>query len=833
MPIPASGGFRMSVFLQDIRHGIRQLIKSPGFAITAILTLALGIGANTAVFSVLNALLLRMLPVRDAQQLYNVVLMNGGTQPPNTSGTGHGNTSFSFPVFEALRSQSRIFSELIAHVPLGSGKVPVRYGNTAAAEAGEEVSGNYFSGLGVPILRGTAFNEADEHDHAAKVVLSYSFWTRTFSRDPGAIGQTLYIKDVPFTIVGVTSPAFYGVDPGSAVDFWIPLQLRPELNAWGAPVDQTTLYGTPSWWAVPLVARLAPGVTPQQAQQASQPVFWQAASIGAGTLDPKRWPAHLGFAPIQGIASYARSYNTPVKIMMALVGLVLAIACTNVALLILARNAARQREFAIRIATGARPSRIFRQLLTESALLVVAGVALGWTLALGATRALAVWAKIDTGLAPDGRVLLFTLGISSLVALLFSLVPFHGTMRLSVEQTLRNTSSSMSQSRRRTRSANLAISFQIALCFVLLVAASLTVRTLLNYQSQGLGMDAGNLLIFDVNPQGLSNNVQAWSFYNRLLEHVKAVPGVEAVSLIQTRPGSGWVSSGGIQLDGKDLERSSGARAEIYSNSVGPDFFHTMGIVVLQGRDITTADTPGSSPVVIVNDDFAREFLRDGALGHHLDHGAEIVGVVRNSKYRSVTESNMPTIYYPLAQTGMSGQLTVEVRAAGNPLALLPAIQRTIHNLDPNLPLQNPMKQATQFEKSYVTPELFARLALAFGVLAVVLVATGLYGTLVYRLQRRRGEIGIRIALGALRSDVLWMILRESLLIAAVGFGVGLPLSLLVSHLLRSQLYHLNYLDPASFAVASSTTLLVTVGAALLPARRASRLDPAEVLRTE
>jgi predicted permease len=820
----------MSVFLQDTLHSIRQLINSPGFVITAILTLALGIGANTAVFSVLNALLLRMLPVRDAQQLYTVLLMNGGTQPPNTSGTGYGNTSFSLPVYEALRSQSRIFADLIAHVPLGFGKVPVRYKNTAAAEAGEEVSGNYFSGLGAPIHRGTAFSEADERDHTAKVVISYSLWTRTFSRDPGAIGQTLYIKDVPFTIVGVTSPAFYGVDPGSVVDFWIPLQLRPELNAWGVPANQTTLYETPNWWAVPMVARLAPGVTPQRAQQASQPVFWRAAGIGAGTLDPQRWPAHLGFAPIQGIASYAKFYSTPVRIMMALVGLVLAIACTNVALLILARNAARQREFAIRIATGARPSRIFRQLLTESALLVVAGTALGWALALAATHALAVWAKIDTGFAPDRLVLLFTLGIASLVAIVFSLVPFRGTMRVSLEQALRNTSPGMSQ---RSRSGNLSVALQIAMCFVLLVAAGLTVRTLLNYQSQGLGMDADNLLIFDVNPQGVSGNVQTWSFYNRLLDQVRAVPGVEAASLVQWRPGSGWLSSGGIRLDGKELEKSSGARAEISSNSVGPDFFHTMGIRVLQGRDMTAADTPGSPPVAIVNEDFAREFLKDGALGHHIDHGAEIVGVVRNSRYRSVTEPNMPTVYYPLVQTGMSGQLTVEIRAPANPLALLPAMQRTIHNLDPNLPLQNPMKQATQFEKSYATPKLFARLALAFGVLAVVLVATGLYGTLVYRLQRRRGEIGIRIALGALRGDVQWMILRESLLVAAVGFVVGLPLSLLVSHLLRSQLYHLSYLDPASFIVASSTTLLVTVVAALLPARRASRIDPVEALRTE
>jgi predicted permease len=823
----------MSVFVQDIRFGLRQLGKSPGFAITAILTLALGIGANTAVFSALNALLLRMLPVRDPQQLYTVLLMNGGTQPPNTSGTGHGNTSFSFPVFQALRGQSRVFSDLIAHVPLSSGKVPVRYGNTPTTKAGVEVSGNYFSGLGVPLVRGAAFAESDERDHSAKVVLSYGFWTEAFSRDPGAIGQTLYIKGVPFTIVGVTAPSFYGVDPGSAVDFWIPLQTRPELGGWGLPGDAGNLYSSPKWWAVPMVARLAPGVTPEQAETALQPVFWQAASIGAGTLDAKRWPAHLGLAPIRGIADYARGHRTPVEIMMALVGLVLLIACTNVALLILARNAARQREFAIRIATGARPARIFRQLLTESVLLTSAGAALGWILAIGATRALAAWARIDTGLVPDRLVLLFTLGIASLVALAFSLAPFWSTMRLSVDQTLKSTSQSMSQSRGHVRSGNAAIAFQIAMCFTLLVGSGLTVRTLLNYEHQSLGMRANDLLIFDLTPQGLSGKVQTWSLYNRLLDRMKAIPGVEAASVVQWRPGSGWLSSGGIRLDGNELRKSSGSRAEIYSNSVGPDFFHTMGISVLQGRDITAADTPSSPPVIVVNEEFAQQFLKDGALGHRIDDGLEIVGVVTDSKYRSVTESKMPTIYYALAQTGMSGQLTVEVRAASRPMALLPEVQRAVHDLDPNLPLQNPATQAAQFERSYVTPKLFARLALGFGALAVVLVATGLYGTLAYRLQRRRGEIGIRMALGALRSTVLWMILRESLLIAAAGFVIGLPLALAVSHLLRSQLYHVSDLDPASFGVAVAVTLLVALGAALLPARRASRIHPMEALRTE
>lgn len=823
----------MSVLLQDIRFGIRQLIKSPGFTITAVLTLALGIGANTAVFSTLNALLLKLLPVQDPQHVYTVLLMNGGTQPPNTSGTGHGNTSFSFPVYEALRSQSRVFADLIAHVPLGFGKVPVRYGNIPSAKAGEEVSGNYFSGLGVPLAKGSALSELDESNHTAKVVISYRFWTEAFSRNPAAIGQTLYIKGIPFTIVGVTASSFYGVDPGSAVDFWIPLQTRPDLNAWGIPGDRGTLYNSPKWWALPMIARLVPGVSPEQAQQALQPIFWQAASIGAGTLDPKRWPAHLGFTPIKGIATYAKSYRAPVEIMMALVGLVLLIACTNVALLILARNAARQREFAVRIATGARPSRILQQLFTESVLLVSAGTALGWFFAFAATHALAVWAKLETGIAPDSTVLLFTLGTASLVAVGFSLAPFRRVFQISVEQALRNTNQSMSQSARRIRSGNVAIAFQIAMCFTLLVAAGLTVHTLLNYESQDLGMQADDLLVFDVNPQNLSGNVQAESFYNRLLDTIRAVPGVEAASLVQWRPGSGWLSSGGIRLDGRQLLKTSGTRAEVYDNSVGPDFFHTMGIPILQGRDIAETDTSGSPKVAVVNEDFAREFLSDGALGHQLENGIEIVGVVRNSKYRSVTESNMPTVYYPLTQTGMIGQVTVEVHAHTNPMALLPEIQRIIHNLDPDLALLNPMKQATQFERSYVTPELFARLALSFGALAVVLVAIGLYGTLAYRLERRRTEIGIRMALGALRIRVLQMIVLESLGIAVAGVALGVPLSLAVARLLRSQLYHLSNLDLISYAVAAAVTVAVAVLAALVPAHFASQIDPMEAIRTE
>jgi predicted permease len=826
----------MTGLFYDIRYALRQLRKNPGFTIVAVLTLALGIGANTAVFSALNALLLKLLPVRDPQRLYIVTLENGGTQPPNTDGTGDGNTSFSYPVFEALRQQHRIFTDLIAHVPLGYGKIPVRYGNIPIEKAGVEVSGNYFSGLGVPMWRGLGFNESDERNHSSAVVLSYGFWTDTFSRDPNVIGKTLYIKGVPFTITGVAAPKFFGVKPGSAVDFWIPLQNRPELNAWGNPATKDTLYGSPKWWAVPMLARLAPGVTPEQATQAAQSTFWQASSIGLGTIDPRQWPAHLGFRTIKGIETYS-SYQQPVEIMMALVGLVLLIACTNVALLILARNAARQREFALRMAVGASSFRLFRQLLAESLLLVAGGASLGWILAVQATRALAIWSSIDTGLAPDRSVLIFTLLVASLAAVAFGLAPLWTTLRIAVEQALKSNSQNASQSRVRVRGGNAAIALQIAMCLTLLVASSLTVRSLLNYEHLDLGMQADRLLIFDVNPQGISTYEQAYLFYQRLLERARAVPGAEAASLVNTRPGSGWETSGGITLDGVDMRSDAPPHVSVFREAVGPDFFSTLGIPILQGRGVTEADTPASPHIVVVNETFAKRFLKNGALGHRLgDRDTyEIVGVAKDSTYDRVREKTAPVLYYPLTQDkqAIMGQITAEVRAHGDPMALLPDMRLALHDLAPDMPLQKPMTQAAQFAETYVTPTLFARLALCFGLLALVMVATGLYGTLAYRVQRRTSEIGIRMALGAVRANVLWMILRESTMIFAIGIAIGFPMAWAAAKLLRTQLYQLNYLDPASFILAGSITLAVTLTAAFIPARKASLVEPTEALRSE
>ncbi|HZQ19088.1 MAG TPA: ABC transporter permease [Terriglobales bacterium] len=825
----------MNGLLQDLRYAVRQLRKNVAFTIVAVTTLGLGIGANTAVFSALNALLLKLLPIRNPEQVYTVVLMNGGTQPPNTDGTGNGNTSFSLPVFQALRNQKRLFADLIAHVPLGYGKVPVRFGEIPIEKAGEEVSGNYFSGLGVQFARGIGLMESDETQHTPVVVLSYGFWTEAFSRNPAVLGQTLYIKGVPFTIIGVTAQGFLGVEPARGVDFWIPLQTRPELNAWGVPATNHTLYSSSRWWALPMVARLQKGVTPEQAQQAAEATFWHAATEPLGKLDFKAWPAHLGFEPIRGVGNYAENYREPLKIMMALVGLVLLIACTNVALLILARNAARQSEFAVRLAIGAHASRLFRQLLTESLLLTAAGAVLGWALAIAATRALALWGRIDAGLAPDKHVLIFTVAIASLTAFVFGLVPLHGVMRIAVEQELKSSSATATLSRRRVHAGNVAIAMQIAMCLALLVAASLSIRSLLHYKEQDLGMRAESLLVFDLNPQGLSTNAKALSFYERLLERAKAIPGVQAVSLVRTRPGSGWINSSGVTVDGIDMRQDASPHVSISENSVGPNFFHTLGIPVLEGRDMSDSDTPTSAPVALVNETFAARFLKQGALGHRIGNlpGAEIVGVVKDSKDARVREASSPAAYYPLTQTGMLGQITVEVSTAADPMTLLAAMREAVRELDPNLPLQKPMTQAAQFAESYVTPTLFARLSIAFGVLAILLVGSGLYGTLAYRVQRRTNEIGIRMALGAARESVLWMIASESLLLLGMGVAVGLPITVIIARLLRSQLYQVDYLDAFSFAVAVAMTFLVAIAAALIPARRAAKVDPMVALRYE
>ena len=826
----------MHALFQDIRYALRQMRAAPVFAVTALLTLALGIGANTAVFSVMNAVLLRRLPVPDPQQLFYVHVPDG--QPSGASNTGNSTTSFSEPVFEVLRQDKRAFADLIAFVPLSlSGKVAVRFGDAAAEEVeGDEVSGNFFSALRLQMVRGRGFTLDDEKNHEPVAVLSYSYWTRRFFRNPSMLGQTLYVKGVPFTVIGIAPDGFHGVEPGSSTDFWIPLQIRPELNAWGGAPQFGTLYGTPKWWCLELIARLKPGVAPETAAAELNPVFGESAYVGIGQPDPKRPKPTIALKPARGIEGLddEDGYRSGVIILMVLVSLVLLIACVNVTTLLLARKSARQREFSLRLALGASYKRIFRQLLMESTLLVAGGAALGWLLAVLATRALAVWAEIEDGLAPDGKVLLFTLVVSAVVSLFLGLAPLRQATNAPMIMAIKTPTGAGVQTRTARWTGNLTMAAQITLCFVLLVAAGLLLRSLRNFEKTDLGMKTQGLLVFGITPQKSADKAQNLLFYRNLLDRLRSVPGVESATVMENRLGSGWSNNDVATVDGV---KHTFQEAPLRANSVGPDFFHVLGVPLVRGREISDADTDTSERVAVVNETFVNKLLPNtDPLGHHLGNGKNqitIIGVVKDSKYTRVREKPQPMAYYPYTQSQGVAHLEVEIRAKGRPLALLPSIQRAVQALDPNLPPENPQTQQAMFERSYEWEQLLARLSSFFGLLAVFLVALGLYGTLAYRVSRRRAEIAVRMALGAARSRVLWMILRESLLIMGLGLAAGVPIALLSGGVMQSMLYGLQRRDPLTIIVSLVVVAMVTLAASLLPARQAASVEPMRALRAE
>ncbi len=823
----------MPMLMNEYRYAARQLYNSPWFTVTVVLTLALKIGANTAVFSVMNAVLLKGLPVPNPQELVYLHVPAG--QPHGAGNTGDSETSFSDPVFEDLREDHHAFADLIAFVPLAIGKVPVRFGDTPEEVEGDMVSGNFFSGLGVSLARGRGFSLEDERAHSHVAVLSDSYWTRRFSREPSILGQNIYIKGNAFTIIGVGPEGFFGVEPGQSTDLWIPLQSRPDMNAWGSAPEYNTLYGTPTWWCLELIARLAPGVSPSQALVAVTPRFQRVAYTGLSTPDPKVPKVTLAFQPARGIEGLDTSgdYRIGVTVLMTLVGLVLVIACTNVAMLLVAKKSARQREFSLRLALGAGRWQIFRQLLLESILLMTMGAAMGWLFAVAATRALAAWSRIETGLAPDGTVLLFTLAICAVAALAFGLAPLIPALRVPVAGSLKTSASTAYRSRSGKWSRNVVMATQMAFCFVLLVAAGLLLRTLENYRSTNLGMRAEGLLVFGITPQKALSTSQNLQFYRSLLERLRNLPGVESVTFAENRPGSGWSDNNAATIDGVAHTYSE---APLRSNDVGPGFFHVMGVPVINGRDISDSDTEASSHVAVVNETFAKKLLPGvNPIGHQLGDKSRrtIVGVVKDSKYRSVDEKPIPMAYYPYTQVGGVSHLEVEVRVRGAVVALLPSIAAAVRAMDPNVPLENPMTQDGVFENSYSQQRMFSRLSAFFGVLAATLVAIGLYGTLAYRLARRTSEIGVRMALGARPSQVLGMLVRENLLVTGIGLACGLLIALGSAGMMQSMLFGLQPRDPLTFGAAFFMVALVSLAASFLPARQAASVAPMRALRTE
>jgi predicted permease len=817
---------------QDLRYAFRQLARTPGFTIVAVLTFALGIGANTAVFSVMNAVVLRLLPVSSADKL---VFLHTSGMPPNSSQTGHDNTSLSFPVFDQLRAQRDAFAELIGYVPLGTDRTAVRYGQEPETVWADMVTGNFFSGLGVRMAAGRGFTLEDESAHTQHAVLGYAYWSRRFDRNPSAIGGTIFIKGVPFTIVGVAGRGFAGVAHNRSTDLWIPVQSRPDLKPWGRSAQSPdSFYSAPNWWFLMSIGRLAPGVTAEQAVAIAQPAF-QRAAYTAAPPKPGDQVAQLFVTGARGIQGLRDSYSRPLSILMAMVAVVLLIACGNVSMLMAARNAAREREFSLRTALGGSRVRLLRQLGTESLVLVTSGAALGWAFAIAATRALAAWSELDVTLAPDRNVLLFTLGLSVIAALAFGLAPLRTVSRVPAGLVLKSTALHVTADRGRVRAGRMVIAVQIALCLVLLVGAGLLVRTLRNLNNADLGFDAAKLLVFGVTPPASAHGDAAMAqFYDSMTARLRALPGVAGVTLMSNRIGSGWSNNTGAVVDGKPP--TADGRAPMRWNAVGSGYFRTLGVPILLGRDLEDTDAAGAPRVVVVNDTFAKRYLPNtNPLGHRVGLGNEfaIVGVAANSRYTGVRESDRPMAYFHYKQVPPIGGMHFDVRAGSDPAALLPHVRRIVQEVDPDIPLLQPMTQMQQFGATFSDERLFSHLATFFGLVAALLVATGLYGTLAYRVSRRTPEIGVRMALGAHRRQVLWMVLRESLAVAAAGVLVGVPLAVAGSRLLGTMLFGVTPGDPLSFAGALLAIAVVVIASTLIPARRASAVDPMVALRYE
>jgi predicted permease len=817
---------------KDLRYSLRSLFANPLFSVIAILTLALGIGANTAIFSVINAVLLRRLPVAKPEQL--VYLHVEPSQPDGAGNTGNGNSSFSEYVFEQLRTQRQAFSAVAAYVPLGFNKIAVRIGPLPEEASVEMVSGEFFSGIGAGATCGRTLNLADEKNHAAIAVLGYGFWNRRFGADCSVVGKTVYVKGLPFTVAGVAARGFSGVEP-SPTDIWIPLQISLALNAWGN--QQMNYYADPLWWCLPLVGRLAPGVTIEQAQASLASAFGRAAyeHLG-GKPKPGEQPRKLVLVPARGIGQGGDGYKQPLYYLFAIVGVILAIACGNVAMLMAARNSVRRREFSIRMAIGGSQSRLFRQLLAESLLLSASGAILGWFFAMAFTKVLAGWAGMEADLAPDRIVTLFTGAIMILIALLFGLAPLLTVRRVPVGLALKDSSATAFQEKTRSRSSRLIVVAQVALGLVLAVSAGLLTRSLGKLERANLGLKTDGLLVFGLSPQfGAAQDEKKIAFYHGVLDKLRSIPGVVSATLMGNRIGSGWSNNTTTILDGK---RPEVEKAGMRWNSVGPDFFTTLGVPIREGRDFRDSDSPASPKVAIVNETFVKRFLKGRAgMGHIVSYTSQlaftIVGVVADNNYTGVREDPIPMAYFPYPQVGDIGDMHVELRTAGDPAGFLPEVRKAITSLAPDLALLQPMSQRAQFAASITQDLLVSRLSQFFGALAILLVASGLYGTLAYSVNRRTSEFGVRMAIGCGWAGLMWMVLREGLMLSLVGIVVGVPAAFAFSKYLDSQLFGLAPHDPLTFALAVVGVLVVCLLAGLIPAIRAASIDPIRALRYE
>ncbi len=836
---------------QDVRYGCRTMAANKAFSALAVLLLALGIGANTAIFSFMESILLRSLPVADPESL---VVLNWHSRPPYNASKQwvhvmHGVQGLAWPgdkgamvsgmfpygAFEALRAENPVFSTLFGYFN-GLHRNLSIHGQATTAST-EYVSGEYFRGLEVSPAAGRLIDSEDDRPGAAPVaVISFATSQQRFGGPPNAIGQSILVDNVPFTVIGVAPPEFFGVDPAVAPDLYLPLHTNLLVGGAGA----ARMYRDENFYWIEMMGRLRPGVSMAQAQAGLAPRFHQWVAATA-TTDGERanLPALVLNPGAAGLGSLRRRYSKPLYVLLTMVALILAITCANIANLLLARAAARRSEMAVRLSLGAGRFRVVRQLLTESVMLASLGGAFGILFAIWGVRSLTFLLSrgqenFTLHAELNWNVLGVTAALSVICGLLFGLAPAIQSTHPDVMPALKNGRGGGP----RRRAQHVLVVAQIALSFLLLVAAGLFVRTLNKLHSVQLGYARENILLFSLNArQAGHRDPEITTFYTDLRNRFESIPGVRSATLSQSsiinaghagRTYRGTIKIGAVTIPGAGVL------------VVGPRFLTTMQIPILAGREIDDRDQAGSTPVAVISERLARTYFgNENPVGRRItfvdeNRDLEIVGVSANVRYGGLKneEESAMTVFVAVSQTSPDG-MTYALRTVGDPLRYVKSVYEIVRKADSRIPITNVVTQAAEIDRTISQEVTFAKLCTGFAILALLIACVGLYGTMSYSVARQVGEIGIRMALGAQRGAVVWMVLRRVLLLAAVGLAISVPVALSGSRLVKSFLFETQPNDPGTLALAGVVLLSAAILAGYAPARRASRIDPVAALRQE
>ncbi|HXA67523.1 MAG TPA: ABC transporter permease [Bryobacteraceae bacterium] len=836
----------MGNLVQDLRYAVRTFRKSPVFVIVAVLSLAFGIGANTAIFTLVDQVLLRLLPVKDPRQL--VLLWGRGPH----YGSNNGRYKLSYPMYEDFRDHNQVFSGMFCRWETS---MSVSSDGRTERVDGELVSGTYFPVLGVGPALGRVFTAEDDKTPggAPYAVLSYRYWLSRYAGNPGVIGKKLIVNGHPLTIIGVSQAGFDGTDPGKSPQVRVPVMMKAEMDTLGSSFDYNFKSRRGRW--VNVFGRMKPGVTEQQAKAALQPFFHQMLELEvrekafAQTAPETRqrfltmWIDLLPAA--KGDSELRRQFSSALLVLTAIVGLVLLIACANVANLLIARATARQKEIAVRLALGASRSRIISQLLIESLLLAITGGIAGLALAVWMDRALLAFlptgnTPLTISSTPDWRIMSFNLAISLLTGIIFGLVPALQSTRPQLAGTLKDQVGSIAGGT-SVGLRKALVAAQVTLSLLLLIGAGLFIRSLKNLKDLDPGFHTNNLVEFSIDPTRNGYKPErTLDFYRQLRENLDAIPGVEAsgFAVIPVLSGDEWDNS--IAIEG--FSHSPTDMPDPHMQFISPDYFRTMNIPMLTGRDFRMSDGRDAPKVCIVNEKFAKRYFKDGnALGRHIGMGGnpgtkldiEIVGVVRDTKYESMRDEIPVEVYQPYHQVNFVLGMMAYVRTARLPEQAFLSIRQVVNALDANLPVSDMKTLENQQAESLVTERLVATLSTGFGILATLLATIGLYGVMAYMVAQRTREIGIRMALGAASFNVLWLVMKEVLHLVAIGVAIGLPAAWALTRFAKSQLYGIQPNDALTIALATAGIALVAIFSGYIPARRATLVDPMRALRWE